>query len=662
MKAITGSQNKFFQSALGAVLAVVCGLLLWKAPFGEVWRNASYDYSFRFGTRALTNKVAFIMLDNEAYAQFHQTRGQPWDRALHARLLNKLADDHCPLVVMDCFFHEPGDPQKDALLAQAMRRVQRVALMAEESQITHPSLAGSHALLPTEPFLSATGSNWGVACLDPDLDATVRRIWPLAGSVPYPSLPETAARLAGAPADGGTGEKWLRYYGPNGQWTRLSYGFALTEPANFFRDQIVFIGNHPKTPVFDNEADEFRTPYSRWTGETSGGTEIMMATFLNLVNREWLQRPAPWIEAIILVLIGTLAGAGLCRLRPLPAALLAAGGALAVVLAAVTMTFYTRYWFPWLLIAAGEVPCALGWSWVVSLAQRRAVTPGSRDLVFETPETPGYELVGPPFGHGAYGRVWLARDSAKKWCAVKAVYLENFNNDTVPYDREFNGVTRYMPVSDKHPGLLRVDFVSQKMERYFYYVMELGDAIEPGWERKPSEYKPRDLASERVRLPGRKMPARDCVRIGLALSETLDFLHRQSLTHRDIKPPNVIFVNGHPKLADLGLIAEIRPPDQERTSVGTPGYMPPPPEMPGTPQADIFALGIMLYVLSTGRDTASFPAISTTLAQHKDLDDFLALNHVITKACQLAPEDRYASAAEMNQALREAEKELGPEH
>ena len=102
-------------------------------------------------------------------------------------------------------------------------------------------------------------------------------------------------------------------------------------------------------------------------------------------------------------------------------------------------------------------------------------------------------------------------------------------------------------------------------------------------------------------------PTRECLRIGLELSDALNFLHRQGLTHRDIKPQNVIFVNGRPKLADLGLIAEIRPPDQKRTLVGTPGYMPPPPELPGTPQADIYALGVVLYVLSTGRNPAFFP-------------------------------------------------------
>src|SRR5260370_2677396 len=46
-----------------------------------------------------------------------------------------------------------------------------------------------------------------------------------------------------------------------------------------------------------------------------------------------------------------------------------------------------------------------------------------------------------------------------------------------------------------------------------------------------------------------------------ALADALEFLHQNGLTHRDIKPQNVIYINGQPKLANLGLVAEIRPPD-----------------------------------------------------------------------------------------------------
>jgi CHASE2 domain-containing sensor protein len=658
-------KHKLFSSVLGAALTVLCGLVLWTAPLGEAWRNASYDYLFRFGSPTITNKVVLILIDNDAYNQFHQERGLPWDRALHAQLLNRLSADGCALVVFDSFFRIPRDPVKDEALAEAMRRQRRVVLMAEQAAVTYPTLAGAHPALPSEPFLSVAGTNWGVAWLDPDLDSTVRRHWPFPAPGPYPSLPWTAAQLAGAQLSESPHEQWLRYYGPNGAWTTLSYRFALTQPANYYRDKIVFIGTQPRTSVPGDEPDEFRTPYTRWTGESMGGVQIMVTSFLNLMNGDWMRRPAPWLDALALVVVGTLLGAGLRRLRPLMVCVFATAFALVIALGAVSWSHFTNYWFPWLVISAGQVPCALVWALATQKARAPSTALETTGSAENMPDTPDYELLHPPFGKGAYGKVWLARNAIGQWQALKVVYLANFDDDADPYDREFNGIKKYKPVSDKHPGLLRVDFVSQKKPAgYFFYVMELGDPLEVGWERKPSTYKPRDLVSERRRARGQKLPVRECVRIGLALADALDFLHRQGLTHRDIKPQNIIFVAGRPKLADMGLIAEIRPPDQKHTYVGTPGYMPPPPESPGTAQADIYALGMLLYVLSTGRNPTFFPELSTTLAESSDVADFFRLNPIILKACQRDCAQRYASAAEMHSALQEVQKALeekGPE-
>lgn len=661
VKSQATKNNQLFSSAIGAALTVLCGLLLWSAPFGEFWVNASYDYLFRFGSRAITNQVEVILMDNEAFDLFQQERGQPWDRALHTQLLNRLADDGCALVVFDSFFRLPREPVKDDALAAAMRRQRQVVLMAEQAAVLHPSVTGARPALPCEPFLSAAGMNWGVAWLDPDLDSIVRRHWPFPSPGPYPSLPQTAARLAGATLNVAPHEPWLRYYGPHGNWSRLSYSFALTQPTNFYRDKIVFIGTQPQTSVPGDETDEFQTPYTHWTGEGMGGVQIMMTSFLNLMNGDWLRRPAAWLEVTALVSLGALLGGVLCRMRPLMAGLSAGSVAAAVALGAVAGSHFSNYWFPWLVIAGGQVPCALAWAWIIRKIHAPKTSPESAGPVFEIPDTPDYELLNPPFGQGAYGKVWLARNAVGQWQALKAIYLASFGDED-PYEREFNGIQKYKPISDKHPGLLRVDFVSQKKPGgYFYYVMELGDPLKAGWEREPSTYKPRDLVSERDQAKGQKLPARECIRIGLALTDALDFLHRQGLTHRDIKPQNIIFVNGRPKLADMGLIAEIRPPEQKRTYVGTPGYMPPPPESPGTPQADIYALGMLLYVLSTGGSPKQFPEISTKLAESTTVPDFFQLNTVILKACQPDCAERFASAAEMHQALQSAQRAIDGE-
>ena len=629
--------------------AVLCGLILWGTPLGEAWVNASYDNLFRFGSPAVTNQVALILMDNAAFDQFHQTRGQPWDRALHAQLLDRLAEDGCQLVVFDSFFKVPGDPATDERLAAAMGRQRHLVLMAEQSQLTHPEFAGAQPVLPAELFLLAAKTNWGVAWLDPDLDGVVRRHWPFPSPGPYPSLPWAAARSAGAGVGEVPQERWLRYYGSMGSWPRLSFGYALSQPRNYFRNRLVFIGTQPANTLPNGDPDKFRTPYTAWTGEASGGADILLASFLNLLNHDSLQRLPDWVEGLVLTVAGIIVGGAGGRWRRRTACLLLAGLFPAVVVAGIGLSAYTNYWFPWLIIAGGQLPCGLLWTvvWPRPRAVGVVTTPAREPL----PDTPGYRLVSPPFAEGAYGKVWLARNTAGQWRALKVIYQSKFGDDPAPYEREFNGVRQYQALANPPPGLLRVDFVSAKNAGCFYYVMELGDALTPGWERAPADYKPRDLVSVRAGLPGRRLPVRECARLGVILCQALDFLHQQGLTHRDIKPQNIIFVNDQPKLADLGLLTALRPADQELTLVGTPGYMPPLPERPGTMAADIYALGMVLYVVSTGSPPGQFPELATTLVQTGAAPDIFLLNNVLLKACQPAPADRYASAAAMGRAL-----------
>jgi CHASE2 domain-containing sensor protein len=667
------SKKGVVASIVGAVLAVLCGFILWATPLGDLWVNASYDNLFRFGSPAVTNQVTLIQMDNAAFAQFHQQRDRPWDRGLHARLLNRLAKDGCALVVIDSFF-SLRDPAVDDELAAAMSRQRNVVLMAKQSQLSHPEFAGVQPILPADLFLQAAKTNWGVAWLDPDLDSVVRRHWPFPSPGPYPSLPWTVARLAGAVLSDEPQERWLRYYGESGNWENLSYGYALAKPQNYFRNRTVFVGTEPETTLPNGDPDKFRTPYTDWTGEASGGVEILVTEFLNLLNHDSLVRPPAWLEILVLTLAGVLVGGGLCRWGWRTAVLVAAGLFVGVFLAAICLSIYTNYWFPWLIIAGGQIPCGLGCAVVAD--RRRARDSASPSTLEPAPKTPGYQLIYPHFAEGSYGKVWLARqtagpwwtccspkywrnrNSARQWRALKVIYQSRFGQDLAPYEREFAGVQKYHAVSHRHPGLLQVDFVSQKEAGCFYYVMELGDALAPGWERSPRDYKPRDLVTVRAPLHRRRLPVRECVGIGLKLCEALEFLHQQGITHRDIKPENVIFVNGQPKLADLGLVTGIRPADREGTLVGTMGYMPPLPESPGTVAADIYALGMVLYVISTGRQPMQFPEMATTLVSAAEPPDFLPLNRVIMKACQPVASDRHASAAQLAEALMEALKQM----
>jgi hypothetical protein len=498
-------------------------------------------------------------------------------------------------------------------------------------------------MLPAGPFLNAAGRRFGVSHFEPDKDGIVRRHWPFPSPGQYQSLAEVAARIAGADVSGHSQECWMRYYGNDPlPWTRMSFEAALKQPPDYFHGQLVFIGVIPRESAPDNVAHKFRTPYSHWTDRSMAGTDLLITEFLNLLNGESLLRSAT-LEWVTLLLAGAIIGSVLPQVRFV---FLTAFGFIVLVCAgSVALTSMTNYWFPWLLVVVGQLVIALVWTVTTSGAVA--------DKKSRAPTIAGYHLVEPPIAHGAYGEVWLARSSGGQWRAVKVVSLQKFDNDAGPYDREYDGVSRYREICAKHPGLLRVECVSEKLPSHFYYIMELGDSLQSGWEKSSENYIPKDLSRICALMPEKRLPIDECVSIGITLCDTLDFIHRSGFTHRDVKPQNILFVNGRPKLADVGLITDIRSSDNVRTAVGTPGYMPLPPEMPGTPQADIYALGMVLYVISTGCNPVLFPEIPEKLLGGDDPTNFLRLNTVILKACQPDLNDRFRFALEMRKALEE---------
>jgi hypothetical protein len=589
-------------------------------------------------------------------------------------LLQQLADAGCPLVVFDVHFQDEGDRDEDAALANAMRRQQKLVLMTDLADPKSPHLAQESIVPPHKTFV-AVATNLGVGNAGVELLSTPRRLWPFPFTSELPSLPLVAARAAGVAVDESAGKRWLRYYGK--AWDPWTYSLALSNNSvEYYRDRVVFIGQGPERandPGYQ-ELDKFSTPFTRWNSTSVGGVEILATTYLNLVNGDWLRRFAWPVELLILVLSGAALGGGLGYFRHGPATLLALGLAVGVLVVSVALTHLTNYWFPWLIIAGGQLPCAL---LRALLPTRPAVTarrpqpavaseevPAAKTVVINQPgepipNAPEYDVITPHIGEGGFGKVWIARNALGQWQALKAVYEAHFKGNRKAYEAEFNGLQKYKPISEKHPGLLRIDLVSRmKPEGYFYYVMELGDAMAPGWENRPQFYKTRDLESLRKQAYGHRLPPAECLRIVSVLAEALQFLHENGLTHRDIKPSNVIFVNACPKLADVGLVTNIKPDGVDRTLVGTPGYMPPPPERPGTVQADIFSLGMLLYVISTGREPELFPSLGTALVEDRENEGFMQLNAIILKACQPDLTHRYGAAAELLAAARQALRNL----
>lgn len=285
-------------------------------------------------------------------------------------------------------------------------------------------------------------------------------------------------------------------------------------------------------------------------------------------------------------------------------------------------------------------------------------------------------------GQGAYGEVWLARNALGTLRAVKIVHRARFKEDR-PYEREFNGILKYEPISRTHEGLVQVLHVGRDdLHGCFYYVMELADDAnaERGTQNAqsadattapvphsafhtPHSYSPRTLSSDLKLHP--RLPPVEAAQLALRLAGALAHLHANGLVHRDIKPSNVIFMEAKPKLADIGLVTDV---GSSQSFVGTEGFIP--PEGPGTPQADLYGLGKLLYELATGRDRMDFPQLPprplpsgqagrgatrppwrSVEKRDDEFEALLELNEVLTRACAPEPKDRYASATELQADL-----------
>jgi WD40 repeat protein len=154
------------------------------------------------------------------------------------------------------------------------------------------------------------------------------------------------------------------------------------------------------------------------------------------------------------------------------------------------------------------------------------------------------------------------------------------------------------------------------------------------------------------------------------IASALDAAHHQSVVHRDLKPANILLdEDGNAYLSDFGIAKELggeATVTQTGAILGTPAYITPEQvqSLPVTPQTDIYALGVVVYELLTGKHP--FPDTSTAELVVKHLQEPLpyvrssypelpaALDGVIQRATAKNPSDRYATASALAGDLRRA--------
>lgn len=260
----------------------------------------------------------------------------------------------------------------------------------------------------------------------------------------------------------------------------------------------------------------------------------------------------------------------------------------------------------------------------------------SRALQSDAPrDIPNYDILS-LIARGGFGSVWLARERVTGVTRAVKVLVKG---DAARTERDIQGVRDYQRSSHNHPHLIQILTVGETDE-CFDYVMEAADN---GSTDPAVAYEAMTLRA-RLDRDGR-LSGKTALEWASAIASGIAQLHRQGLAHLDLKPDNVLMVDGQPKLADVGLVGKIGEP---RGRSGTPAYM--------TPEGaadDLFALGRVLYEMISGLPATEYPRLPAEIMS--DVDTHLSSAVQIANAlCHRDPGRRPSDVSHVLDALQSA--------
>ena len=249
-------------------------------------------------------------------------------------------------------------------------------------------------------------------------------------------------------------------------------------------------------------------------------------------------------------------------------------------------------------------------------------------------------------GDGAFGSVFLCRDSVNRLSAIKIIDKDKLGEN---WRREYNGILHYCKKIDSGTGLINILHVSEH-EKHFCCLLEAADCTDPSL---PDELYQADTLQNRLDC-GQLFTVENIAENMPPLIDAVMLLHRNHLIHRDIKPDNILFVRGKPKLGDIGLLTT---ENSEVSLAGTPGFIPPEllaesAAFDGSSAAqDVYALGKVLYCMISAMPAHSFPDFPARIYADKRL---LPLCRMVLKACSADRKERFSNIDEFARAFYNA--------
>ena len=166
-----------------------------------------------------------------------------------------------------------------------------------------------------------------------------------------------------------------------------------------------------------------------------------------------------------------------------------------------------------------------------------------------------------------------------------------------------------------------------------------------------------------------RLPEADALRIARDVGFGLDYVHRSGFVHRDVKPANILFADGHAVLADFGVahITSADTPDSitdQGIAVGTPAYMSPEQasgERELDSRSDIYSLACVVYEMLAGVPPFTGDSVRAVMAKHVTAtplplrahrpDARAAVERALDRALAKDPAARFASVVDFTAAF-----------
>jgi serine/threonine-protein kinase len=171
----------------------------------------------------------------------------------------------------------------------------------------------------------------------------------------------------------------------------------------------------------------------------------------------------------------------------------------------------------------------------------------------------------------------------------------------------------------------------------------------------------------------RQLPVPEALRLAREAALALDYAHRHGVIHRDVKPENILLIDGQAMVADFGIARALAPAagqtlTETGVALGTPAYMSPEQasgERTLDARTDIYSLGAVLYEMLAGEPPFTGPTAQAIIARRftehprplHTIRETVAepVERAVDTALAKAPADRFPTAADFARALDAAE-------